>query len=218
VVARVLIVDGHQLFAEAIETILLAHDLDVVAVARSEEDAVSKAKALRPDLVLIDVGASGTGGVPAGAKILAEIPSARMAAVTAARDGRLVREAAANGFHGYLTKDMPMADFITAVHAILAGQAVVPHALALASGVLTDGHEGPALARQLTTREREILALLAEGLAGRAIATRLSISPHTVRTHIQNLLSKLQLHTRLEAAAFAVRHGMVRAEPDVSYA
>jgi two-component system nitrate/nitrite response regulator NarL len=219
VTVRALIVDVHQLFAEAIQTILNAHDLDVVGIAGSPVDAVDRARALEPDLVLIDIGAPATGGVPVGARILRECPGARVVAVTGAKNAGIVREAVAAGFHGYLTKDMPMSEFVAAVKAVLAGQVVLPHPLAIASGLLGEAdHDGSASAAQLTGREREILALLAEGLTGPAIARRLSISPHTVRTHIQNLLSKLQVHTRLEAAAFAVRHGIRPVEAEAIFA
>jgi two-component system nitrate/nitrite response regulator NarL len=108
-------------------------------------------------------------------------------------------------------KDIPVAKFVDAVLATLGGQAVVPHRLAArAAGARSTTERAVALmADQLTYRELDVLRLLAEGFPGDAIARKLGISRNTVRTHVQNVLTKLQVHSRLEAATLAVRHGIV---------
>lgn len=103
-----------------------------------------------------------------------------------------------------------MAQFVDSIKAAMSGQLVVPHRLAARAAGARSSEERDAslLAEQLTKRERDVLRMLVEGARSEAIAKRMSISPNTVRTHVQNILTKLQVHSRLEAAAFAVRHGL----------
>ena len=132
-------------------------------------------------------------------------------AVTALDDPQAVKEAMRSGFRGYVTKDVRVQRFVDAVRAALAGQVVIPKQLARAVGGRRSAAERHAelLSQQLTRREREVLELLVHGASGREIAERLSISVNTVRTHVQSTLTKLQVHSRLEAATFAVRYGLV---------
>jgi DNA-binding NarL/FixJ family response regulator len=131
--------------------------------------------------------------------------------VTALSDPQLLREAIKAGFHGFITKDTPMDRFVDAIRAAMSGQVVVPQRLAAraAGAQSVEERDASMLSAQLTPRELEVLAMLVEGARGEEIGSKLSISPNTVRTHIQNILMKLQVHSRLEAAAFAVRYGLV---------
>jgi two-component system nitrate/nitrite response regulator NarL len=104
-----------------------------------------------------------------------------------------------------------VARFANALRSILDGQVVAPHRLGPASTRVSGTSDGGFLAEQLTSRERDVLALLVQGAGSHAIASGLGISPNTVRTHVQSILTKLQVHSRLEAATFAVRHGVVEA-------
>ena len=116
------------------------------------------------------------------------------------------------GFDGYVTKDAQIDQFKSSIKTVVDGQVVVPRRAArpVAGARSPEEQHAYLLASQLTAREREILALLAEGMDGVEIAKKLSVTKNTVRTHIQNILSKLQVHSRLEAAAFAVRYGLVQ--------
>jgi two-component system nitrate/nitrite response regulator NarL len=145
----------------------------------------------------------------AGRRILEEHPEAKVVALTALLSPATVREAVRLGFHGYITKDTPVSRFASSLRAVLDGQVVFPRRLASALGrPRDDGFD--LLAAQLTARELEVLGLMAEGLSGTDIARKLGISTNTVRTHIQSILTKLQVHSRLEAVAFALRRGLVR--------
>ncbi len=207
---RVLIVEDHKLFADALRWILEEHGLDVVGVTTSGEEALEIAGREKPDLVLLDVSLPGMSGLSVGKRILQELPQTKVVAVTAVAAPRTVKQAIGLGFHGYLTMDTPMSQFKASLQAVLAGQVVIPRRLAQAtSGVLPPEEQAAlSLAEQLSQREKEILALLVEGLNNTEIAKRLGIAQNTVRAHAQRVLTKLQVHSRLEAAAFAIRHGL----------
>jgi DNA-binding NarL/FixJ family response regulator len=191
--------------------------LEVVGIVTTGADALDAARELEPDLVLIDVGLPDENGIAVGTKLVLEHPETRVVALTALADGNLVREALQAGFSGYITKDTQADMFVRAVQGVLDGQIVVPERLGKTAfepaAVETSSLERSTaglLARQLTPRELEVLEMLARGAGGGEIAQRLGVSPNTVRTHVQGILSKLQVHSRLEAAAFAVRHQLVK--------
>jgi DNA-binding NarL/FixJ family response regulator len=191
--------------------------LEVVGIVTTGGEAMEAARELEPDLVLIDVGLPDENGIAVGTKLVVEHPETRVVALTALADGNLVREALQAGFSGYITKDTQADMFVRAVQGVLDGQIVVPERLgktafepaAVEVSSLERSTAG-LLARQLTPRELEVLEMLARGAGGGEIAQRLGVSPNTVRTHVQGILSKLQVHSRLEAAAFAVRHQLVK--------
>ena len=186
--------------------------MEVLALATNGADAVEAADRHDPEIVLMDVGLPDISGIEAGRRILAKRPGTTMLAVTGMSDSHLVGEAIRSGFHGYITKDTPLPQFVLAIQSALNGNVVLPKkSAARAAGAATDEEAATALlVRQLTRREMEVLRLLTTGANGAEIAKKLSVSSNTVRSHIQNILTKLQVHSRLEAAAFAVRHGVVR--------
>ncbi|HJU57756.1 MAG TPA: response regulator transcription factor [Actinomycetota bacterium] len=208
---RALIVDDHTLFAEAVRATLEARGVRVVDVAPTGAAGVEAVATHEPDLVLLDLGLPDRGGLEVGSEMVARWPHVKVVALTALDDPPAVKHALRSGFHGYVTKDIPVKEFVGAVLAALDGQVVVPHHLASrAMGARSSRDSGVALmADQLTYRELEVLRLLAEGVRGEEISSRLGISQNTVRTHVQNIMTKLQVHSRLEAATFAVRHGIV---------
>jgi NarL family two-component system response regulator LiaR len=182
----------------------------VVAVATTGAEGRELMRGQRPDLILIDIGLPDESGLVAGRRILEEYPDAKVVALTALLSPATVREAVRIGFHGYITKDTPVARFASSLRAIMDGQVVFPRRLASALGRSREDDGSELLAAQLTARELEVLGLMAEGISGTDIARRLGISTNTVRTHIQSILTKLQVHSRLEAVAFALRRGLVR--------
>ena len=209
---KILIVDDHRLFGEAIRRTLQEEGLEVLEVVEGADEGLEVARRERPDLVMMDLGLPGADGLDVGRQILDELPETKVIAVTAMDDQRTVKEALGRGFHGYLTKDTPMGRFVDSVRAAAGGQVVVPHRLISGRNGRGSEEERDAalLADQLTPREVRVLSLLVEGANSDTIRDRLKISPNTVRTHIQNILNKLQVHSRLEAATFAVRFGIVR--------
>jgi DNA-binding NarL/FixJ family response regulator len=210
---RVLIIDDHILFAEAIRPTLDGLGMTVVAVATTGVEGLELAHLHRPDLILIDIGLPDESGLVAGRRILEEVPKAKVVALTALLSPATVGEAVRIGFHGYLTKDASVSRFASSLHAVADGQVVFPRRLASAIERSRDDDGSELLAAQLTAREREVLGLMAGGFSGPDIARKLGISTNTVRTHIQSILTKLQVHSRLQAVAFALRRGLVRVPP-----
>jgi DNA-binding NarL/FixJ family response regulator len=207
-VTRALIVDDHALFAQAIGS-MLEREGYVIDVVGTGQEALEAVQRTHPDLVLLDLDLPDRSGLDVGMAILEESPTTKLLAVSALNDAGSVREAIQAGFHGYVTKASGVDQLVSSLNAVLEGHAVIPSETAGRRGP-TEPHDLQALrlAAQLTPREREILQLLADGLTTRAIARRLHIAPNTVRSHVQGLLSKLQVHSRLEAVAFAARHGL----------
>lgn len=206
--ARILVIDDHALFAEAIRLALEAHGFTVVGIVHSVEEALPAVHRLRPDLALVDIGLPDGSGLTLGQRILQESLETQVVALSALEDPRVVREALRAGFQGYIIKDTSISRFIQAIETVLSGEVVVPRTLApRVAGMQSSEEEAVALlVDQLTPRELEVLELLVEGASGQSIARSLGISPNTVRTHVQNVLTKLQVNSRLEAATFAVRH------------
>jgi two-component system, NarL family, nitrate/nitrite response regulator NarL len=213
---RVMIVEDHTLFAESIRRTLESHGLDVVGIATSEREALPLARETKPDLLLQDLGLPDADGASCAKKILEDLPELKVVVVTALDNPRRVGELIRDGFQGYLTKDTPLIQFVTAVQAAIDGQVVIPQRSArrVAGAKSPEEKDAALLAEQLTPREHEVLALLATGATSGAIAKQLSVSLNTVRTHIQNVLTKLQVHSRLEAATFAVRYGIVKVDQE----
>jgi DNA-binding NarL/FixJ family response regulator len=207
---RVMITDDHMLFAEALRLALKERGLCVTRVTTTGEEAIAEVDRSMPDIVLMDIGLPDQSGLLAGQAILDRHPDAKIIALTASTDRWTVDAALRIGFSGYLTKDTPVAEFANAVRSAIDGHLVVPQRLA---PTLRRSHaeaQIALMASQLSSREREVLSLLVQGADGQTMASSLSISLNTVRTHVQNILTKLQVHSRLEAAAFAVRHGIVQ--------
>ena len=164
-------------------------------------------EAERPDAVLMDLGLPDRSGLIVGREIIEAHPEIAVVALTALEAPRIVEEALRAGFRAFITKDTSVAAFARAVRTALEGRTMQP------SRFVTRRVSRPTpselLTDQLTNREREVLALLVEGVSSSTIADRLGISSNTVRTHVQSILTKLQVHSRLEAATFALRHGIV---------
>jgi DNA-binding NarL/FixJ family response regulator len=185
---------------------LVSVGIEVIGVAATAADGFRQAE-LEPDVILMDLALPDQSGLAAGKRIVDRWPQARLIAVTALADRLVADEAMRLGFRGYVTKDTSVTQLVNSVASVVDGQMVMPHALAPARRRRDD--PAALLASQLTPRELEVLAMLVEGLTGPEMAARLGVSPNTIRTHVQSILTKLQVHSRLEAAAFAVRHGLV---------
>lgn len=199
-----------MLFIEAIRPTLERSGATEILVANSGSDGVELARREQPDLVCLDLGLPDRSGLAVGRDILEASPKAKLVALTALRDDAAVREAMRSGFSAYVTKDTSVPRFLTSLRAVLAGQTVTPTRSTPSNGARTEQERAiRALAEQLTPREQEVLEMLVDGRSGSGIAKQMGISKNTVRTHIQSILTKLQVHSRLEAAAFAVRHRLV---------
>ena len=212
---RILLADQHALFREAVRTGLESQaDLHVVGEARNGPEAVAEAERTLPHVSIIDIDLGITDGVRTTSLIRECAPHCRVLVLGASEDYRALIDVLDAGASGYLTKEAPLSDLIHATRAVYRGDTVVPPRMLgpLLSGLLRRKKEQDRaydrLAR-LTRREREVLALLAEGADNDGIARVLVISPQTARTHIQNILGKLAVHSRLEAAAFVTQNGIL---------
>jgi two-component system, NarL family, nitrate/nitrite response regulator NarL len=207
----VLIVDDHLLFAEVIHRTLEGDGMDVVAAVESGAEALRVFQDERPDLVLLDLTLADQSGLAVGEAITDQSPGTVVVALTAQDDPQLIKQAIRAGFRGYVSKDCGVSQLRGAITQAMAGGVVVALPTnrmgSRSRGSTNDG--AALLADQLTQREREVLALLARGTSSVEMARRLDISPNTLRTHVQSVLTKLQVHSRLEAASFAIRNDLV---------
>jgi DNA-binding NarL/FixJ family response regulator len=213
---RLLICDDHRLLTDTL-TDVASHDarLALLPAVHSPEEAVELTRHTHPDVVLMDIEFQGPmNGIEATRRIKQASPSTKVVIMTAHEDEGLLVEAVEAGASGFLRKTEGVDEFIAAVKAAAEGEILIDRA-ALARMLPKVAREREArqdaqhLLGQLTDREREILGQLAQGLRNDDIATKLFISPQTVQTHVRNLLNKLGVHSKLEAVAFAVRHGAV---------
>jgi DNA-binding NarL/FixJ family response regulator len=209
---KVLIVDDHALFSEALGPLLEQSGMEVLGIAGSGAEALEAVRRERPEVVLVDLGLPDMTGLALGREILDKEPEAKILAVTGMDHARIAREVLQAGFHGFLTKDTPLPQFIRSVKAVMEGRVInLPHRETRRTAVGDERQRDAALlAGQLTPRELEVLEILVRGGSNPQIARELGLSPNTVRTHVQSILTKLQVRSRLEAAAFAVRFGIVR--------
>ena len=209
---RVMVVDDHPIWREAIERDLRAAGLEVVAAAGDGEQALRRMAAARPRVVVLDLRLPVLDGVETTRRIAAEHPGVRVLILSASGEEADVLSAIKAGATGYLVKSASSAELIEAVRRTAAGDAVFTPGLAgLVLGefrrMMTapdKDDDGP----RLTDRETEILRLVAKGLSSRQIAERLVLSHRTVQNHTQNVLAKLQLHNRVELARYAIERGL----------
>jgi DNA-binding NarL/FixJ family response regulator len=218
----VLLADEQALFREAVKAVLSGEpDIEVVAEARDGLQAIAEAERARPDVALLDAYLPNCDGIRATRLITERVPSCRVIVVTDQEDERALVDALDAGADGYLTKESPLVDLIEATRAVHRGEVLVPSRMLgslLRQLVGRRRDHDLALHRvaNLTRREREVLAQLALGADNEAIAQRLVISPETARTHVQNVLGKLGVHSRLEAVAFVRQNRLLEELPAVS--
>ena len=208
---RVLIADAHRLFADAIRSVFEAEGIEVVGVVTTVDETVALTKREQPDLVLHGLVDDGSQWAATGRRIREASPRTKIIALTELRDARLAADAMRAGFHGCLTKDIPIAKLFSSIRAALDGQVVLsPRVVRGAFDARPpDVRAAALLAEQITPREQDVLSLLVQGASSEEVARNLSVSPNTVRTHVQSIFTKLGVHSRLEATAFAVRYGLV---------
>jgi DNA-binding NarL/FixJ family response regulator len=210
---RVLLVDDHQLLTGALSRMLGSEsDIHVVGVAATVAEAKAIARE-RLDVVLMDYRLPDGTGAEATRAIKARWPAARVVMLTALNDDETVLESIQAGADGYLTKDRAVEDVVNAVRAAHAGETLLPRSVivGIAQRVAAARDRGTERRQidPLTPRELEVLKALTEGLSTPEICDRLLIAPNTLRTHVQNIMGKLRVHSKLEAVAFALRNRLV---------
>lgn len=210
---RVLFVEDHQLLADALSAMLSREpDIEVVGIAGTVADAKLMSRE-RLDVVLMDYRLPDGTGVEATRAIKARWPAARVVMVTALTDDETVLESIQAGADGYMTKDRAADDVVAAVRAAHAGETLLPRSviIEIARRVALARERGDErrIVEPLTPRELEILRALTEGMSTPEICGRLFIAPNTLRTHVQNIMGKLRVHSKLEAVAFALKYRLV---------
>ena len=210
---RVLFVEDHQLLADALAAMLAREpDMEVVGIAGTVADAKIMARE-QLDVVLMDYRLPDGTGAEATRAIKARWPAARVVMVTALTDDETLLESIQAGADGYLTKDRAAEDVVTAVRAAHAGETLLPRSVIveIARRVAAARERGDErrVVEPLTPRELEILRALTEGMSTPEICERLFIAPNTLRTHVQNIMGKLRVHSKLEAVAFALKYRLV---------
>lgn len=210
---RVFIADDHLLFRQGLISLLEAEpDLEIVGEASDGLAAVRQIRALAPDVVLMDVHMPHLTGTEAARMLLGEGSDLSIIMLTVSEDDEDLFEAVRAGACGYLVKNIGADDLIAAIRRAHAGEAMLSPAMAakLMQGFREADQRAPSSFDEvLTDREHQVLAELTTGATNREIAERLFISEHTVKTHVRHILNKLGLENRAQAAACAVRHGLV---------
>jgi len=213
-----LICDDHKILTDSLATVVgLDAELSLVAPpVHTPAEAIALALDQLPDVVLMDIMFKGEGmnGIEATRRIKEASPSTKVVIITAHDEDRLLVEAVEAGASGFLSKDSAAQEVLGAVKAAAVGEVLIDpgtltRLLAQVAREREAQRDAMNLLNDLTEREREILQLLAEGLRNDDIAGKLYISPQTVQTHVRNILGKLRVHSKLEAVAFAVRHGAI---------
>lgn len=212
---RVLIVDDHKVFADALSWRLNAEpDLEVVAVANTPNAALRAIDLRDPDVVVLDVELAENGdGIDLIRSLQETSPGTRVLVVTAHDDPSTAVRAVGAGARAFVPKDTPSDELVVVVRAVMAGETRVPpqlltEVISSLRRVNAEQNEWQQKLARLTAREREVLELMVAGLDRAAIAKRLYLSINTVRTHNKNILSKLDVHSSLEAVSVALRAGM----------
>jgi DNA-binding NarL/FixJ family response regulator len=183
-------------------------DMEIVGEAANGRQAVDLAEQLRPDVVVMDVAMPELNGIEATRRLATSVPHARVVALSMHKDSVYVREILRAGARGYLLKDSGAADLVAAIHAVASGESYLSPAVS--NAVLDDyrRHVTDPI-DLLTSREREVLQLLAEGKTNKEIAGVLNLSVYTVEAHRGRIMEKLNLHSIGELVRFAVRNGLI---------
>ncbi len=207
---RTIVIDDHEMFADAVARALeRADDIIVLAIARTAAEGVAVAATEAPDVAVVDYQLPDESGTALARQIRTVSPTTQIVLLTGSHDDRVLRAAVDDGCDGFLTKDKAVHELVAAVRCVHEGEAYLPSdRLAELLPRLRSTYR--PVGAELTGREREVLELLADGKSNAAIAAELVLSRHTVRNHVQNVLTKLAAHSKLEAVAIATREGLVR--------
>jgi DNA-binding NarL/FixJ family response regulator len=219
--ARILLADDHELFRQGLSSLLNTQpDFEVVGQASDGFEALSMARELRPDLIIMDINMPVCDGLEAVRliRMVPELSEVRVIILTIIEDDDKLLEAIRVGANGYLLKGVSQADFLQGLHRVLAGEAILPPKLAtslledyarLATPSESDSSADDEDELDLTFREKEVLGILATGATDREIANQLSISLHTVKSHVRHILSKLHAANRRQAVKRAKQQGLL---------
>ena len=211
---RVILVDDHDLFRTGLRNLLADQGVDVVGEAQTGAEALGLVRDLAPDVVVMDLNMPGMNGVEATRQINVLAPLTRVLVLTISDQDADVLDAILAGASGYLLKDSSIQDLLQGIRSAAVGEALIsPHIAAKVLQRVRATSSSPEIAEtiraELSDREVQVLKLIANGTDNAQIAAELHISPKTVKNHISNILMKLQIDNRIQAAVYAVRSGIV---------
>ena len=206
---RILLADDHAVVRHGFKMILSAQvDMEIVGEAGNGREAVQLSEELRPDIVVMDVAMPELNGIEATRRLAASVPHSRVIALSMHKDSVYVREILRAGARGYLLKDSPAGDLVSAVRSVAGGESYLSPAVS--NAVLDDYRRHVTNPIDLlTSREREVLQMLAEGKTNKEIAVVLNLSVYTVDAHRGRIMEKLNVHSINELVRFAVRNGLI---------
>ena len=212
---RIVIADDHAVVREGIRALIsITPDMELVGEAKDGIEALLKARASHPDVLLLDMVMPRMDGLEAISAIKAELPDTRIIILTSFSDDDKVMTAIRAGAMGYLLKDSSPQDLLQAIRDVNAGKSSLHPSIALKLIQEINRPYSTSPDTELTERELQILRLVAQGLSNQDISQTLTISERTVGTHISNILNKLQLANRTQAALYALRRGIAILEPE----
>lgn len=212
---RVMLVDDHTLFRSGVASLLRQQaDFEVVGEAGNGEEAIEKAGTLMPDVILMDVYMPHMGGLEATRRIKESLPYVKIVMLTFSDEDKDLFEAIKAGAHGYLMKKIEPEELIRNLRGVCQGEAPISRSTATKlldefARVTRGGAQESRPQEKLSPREQEVLELLTTGATNKEIASSLGISENTVKNHLKNILEKLHLQNRVQAAAYALREGLV---------
>jgi len=205
---RIMLVDDHTMVRRGLATFLkVFDDMQLVGEAESGEAAIPLCAKVSPDVILMDMVLPGMDGAATTSIIRQQFPNVQVIALTSFKEGELIKKVLEAGAIGYLLKDVTADELVNAIRAANLGRATLsPEA---AQSLVQNSNLPPSPGKDLTARELEVLALMIEGLNNTQIAGKLTVSPSTIKSHVSNILSKLNVASRTEAVTLALRHKLV---------
>src|SRR4029453_529095 len=217
---RLLLADDHHLFRKGLASLLEKESgFEVVAEAEDGAEAIRKAQAVKPDLVLMDIHMPGVNGLEATPQITSTVPATRVVIVTISEEDKDLFEAIKCGAHGYLSKKVEPEKLRELLVGVFRGEGALSGATAARIlkefAARASKHSETTPVDDLTEREKEVLQLLAAGLTNKEIGSRLAIAENTVKNHLKSILGKLHLQNRVQAAALAIQQGLFTAKSSV---
>jgi len=213
---RIFLIDDHNLFRSGVKALLVRQpDFEVVGEAADGLEGLKRAKQLKPDVVLLDLNMPGISGREAVKMLVEELPQTQVLMLTVSEDAEDLMDTLKSGARGYLLKNIDADYLVESIRRAARGEAVMSPQMTskLVRGLQAGGAEVvlPQAAEKdrVSPREREVLALLARGASNKEMARELQLAESTVKIHVQNILRKLNLSSRVQAAVYAVEHGIV---------
>jgi two-component system response regulator NreC len=211
---RITLIEDHEMVRAGFQMLLEAQpDMEIVAQADSGEAGLALMEEVEPDVVLLDISMPGMGGAETARNLKARYPAVRILAVTIHSNKAYLLEMLDAGVDGYLPKRAAAQELVNAVRAVYAGRTYIYTGLidALVEGYRTRTEEAPDErgSEELTPRQREVLRLIADGLTSQRIADELELSVRTVDRHVENMMNRLGIHSRIELVKYAIREGLI---------